>query len=295
MNLSQFSKSTHCFAMRRFALVGAAWMIAIFSDSAVAQSQLVVTSDGATRVVERVRSQAQGIIVNVLVRVGDPVRKGQLLAHTELEATKLQLDLARANLAAQSTVQAAEAHSQAWTATRKETADAVKKRQQPETRLEWATAMEKMYQAQHIMQIDLKETQKIQYDYWHDQYDKRFLRSPVDGVVTEILLPIGGAVNVATHVFTVRNDDAYRVPVMVPNSLAATVPLNIELPVRSEDGKTVHRGVVENIKDDPANKEQKILSLLVRASELPEALRANLKGMKFDVLIPQFAAANVAR
>jgi hypothetical protein len=62
------------------------------------------------------------------------------------------------------------------------------------------------------------------------------------------------------------------------------------LPVRSVDGKSVSRAKVDGVTDDPSTMGGKILRLLVHASDFPALVRAKLKGMKFDVLLPQVAA-----
>ena len=47
------------------------------------------------------------------------------------------------------------------------------------------------------------------------KYEKRFFRAPVDGIVTEVLVEVGKPVTIATHVFTIRNDDTFNIPVTV--------------------------------------------------------------------------------
>lgn len=254
-----------------------------------AGEMVVFETAGACRVVEKVRSATQGVMCAVFVKTGDTVKKGQLLGHTELDATKLQLDLARHTMTSKANVDAAQGQAEAWTVTREETEDAVRHRKMEETRLEWAIAMEKMYRANYEQQLDAENTQQIQYDYWKDQYEKRFFRAPVDGVVSEVLVEVGKPVNFATHVFTIRNDNTYAIPVAVPAPLAEAAVPDETLPVRSADGKAVSRARVDSVVDDPREAGRKIVRLLVKAADLPAATRANLMGMKFDVLLPQAA------
>ncbi|MEO5712381.1 MAG: HlyD family efflux transporter periplasmic adaptor subunit [Luteolibacter sp.] len=249
--------------------------------------KLLFKSTGAARIAEKVRANAPGVMVEIFVKAGDMVKKGDILGHTELDATKLQLDLAKRALDSKANVDAAEGQAEAWTVTREETEDQVEKRKAEKTRLTWAVAMEKMYRANYEVQLETENVQQIQYDYWKDQYDKRFLKAPVDGMVSEIVVEVGKNVNIATHVFTISDENTFSIPVTIPAPLAAAISPSDKLPVRSSDGKSVTRALVDSIIDDPRAAGEKIVRLLVQATDFPAALRPNLKGMKFDVLLPQ--------
>lgn len=248
---------------------------------------LLCESAAASRAVEKVRSGTQGVMVAVFVKPGDVVRKGQILGHVELDATKLQLDLAKHTMDSKANVQAAEGQAEAWKVTREETEQAVRRRDAAESRLEWAIAMEKMHRGNYEVQLAAEDTQEIQYEYWKDQYEKRFFRSPLDGTVTETPVEVGKPVTYATHVFTVSNDNTYSLPVTVPAQIAEAAVPNQTVPVRSADGKSVTRAVVDSVIDNPAAAGSKIVKLLIQAADFPASVRPKLKGMKFDVLLPQ--------
>jgi len=243
-------------------------------------------SGAASGIVEKVRSGAQGVIVDVLVKPGDSVKKGQILAHTELDSTKYQLDLAQHAFESKASVDAARDQAEAWTATRAETEVDVRQHKVDRTHLDWALAMEKMYHAVYDQQMETKDTQQIQYAYWKDQYEKRFFRAPVDGVISEVLVDIGKPVNIGTHAFTIRNDGGYALPVPAPALLADAAASRGSVPVRAADGKTVTRATVDGVSDDPVKAGWKIIRLLIQTSDFPATIRAKLDGMKFDVLLP---------
>jgi multidrug efflux pump subunit AcrA (membrane-fusion protein) len=251
---------------------------------------LLFQSAAAAKVVEKVRAGAPGVMVETYVKVGDLVKKGQVLGHTELEATKLQLDLARHAMDTKANVKSAKGQATAWSVSREETEEAVRRRKAEKTRLEWAIAMEEMYQGNYEVQLEMENVQIIQYDYWKDQYERRFFRAPVDGVVSEVLVDVGKQVAIATHVFTIRNDEAFSIPVTVPSELADSAISHKTLPVRTADGKAVSDAIVSSVIDDPRPTGSKILKLLVRASDFPAAIRAKLTGMKFGVLLPTVAS-----
>ncbi len=251
---------------------------------------MMCESAAASRVVEKVRSGVQGVLMETYVKVGDIVTKGQLLGHTELDATKLQLDLAQHTMESKANVESARNQAEAWTVAREEAEEGVRRRKLEKSRLEWAIAMEKMYRGNFETQLDAENLQRIQYDYWKQQYEKRFFRAPIDGVVSEVMVEVGKPVNYATHLFTIRDEEAFSIPVTVPAELAAAAISQKELPVRTRDGKSVSHAQVQSVAEDPRNAGGKILKLLVRTTDFPVVLRAKLLGMKFDVLLPHLAS-----
>lgn len=236
---------------------------------------------------EKVRAGAPGVLIAVFVKKGDAVKKGQVLGNMELATTKYQLDLARQTMENKAALRAFKALAEAWTATREETEEAVRKRAASDARLQWASNMERYHQGNYEAQLEQKKLQRVQYEYWQQQYEARFFKSPVDGLVTEVLLDIGKKVDYATHVFSVGNDESYVVPVELPAELAAAVPAGAALPVRSVNGGDVVRGLVEEILDNPKKAGGKIVRLLLHRSDFPSESGSNLAGTKFDVLLPQ--------
>jgi multidrug efflux pump subunit AcrA (membrane-fusion protein) len=286
---------------RRFELswAGAASALCLISISPTQAQPPTLTPAGdmflcqsaaATKVVEKVRAGAQGTMVETYVKVGDSVKKGQILGHTELDATKLQLDLAEHTMNAKANVESAKGQAKAWSVTREETEEAVRRRKVEKTRLDWAIAMEAMYRGSYEAQLEAENLQIIQHDYWKDQYEKRFFRAPVDGIISEMLVEIGKPVAVATHVFTIRNEETFSIPVSVPAELANAASSLKTLPVRTADGKAVSEAVVSSVTEDPRERGSKILKLLVRANDFPATIRTKLTGMKFGVLLPTVAS-----
>jgi multidrug efflux pump subunit AcrA (membrane-fusion protein) len=250
---------------------------------------LLFESNAAVGVSEKVRAQAPGVLMEVFVKPGDYVIKGQILAHTELDAAKLHMDLTKRALENKTNVESAKAHADAWRVAREETEEQVRRRRAEKTRLEWAISMEKMHQANYEAQLELEKVQEVQYFSAKQQFEKRFLRATVHGVVTEKLVDVGKPVNFATHVFTISNQSAFSIPVPVPAPVAAAVKPNETIPVRSADGNVVKRAVVDSVTDSPRSAGEKIVRLLVESTDFPMASRSSLAGMKFDVLMPQLA------
>lgn len=251
--------------------------------------KIIVESGAASQVSEKVRAGASGVLMAVFVKTGDAVKKGQVLGNMELATTKYQLDLARQTMENKAALRAFKALAEAWTATREETEQAVRRRTASDARLQWASNMERYHQGNYEAQLEQKKIQRIQYEYWQQQYEARFFKAPVDGVVTEVPLDVGKKVDYGTHVFSVGNEECYVVPVELPAELAATVSAGAGLPVRAVNGGDVARGLVNEILDNPKKAGGKIIRLLLRRSDFPSESGSNLAGAKFDVLLPQSA------
>jgi multidrug resistance efflux pump len=147
--------------------------------------------------------------------------------------------------------------------------------------------MERYHQGNYEAQLELKKIQRLNYEYWQQQYEARFFKAPVDGVVTEVLLDVGKKIECGTHVFSIGNDESYMVPVELPAELAANVSAGAGLPVRSMNGGGVAHGLVAEILDNPGKAGGKIIRLLLRRSDFTTEGGSNLAGTKFDVLLPQ--------
>lgn len=251
--------------------------------------KMLFESAGASQVVEKLRTESEGTVTRVFVKVGDSVVKGQVLGHFELDAAEHRLNVARHVMESRASLDAAQAQADSWTITREETELQVRKRMLEESRLEWAVAMERMYRANFEQRQDDEKAQKLEYEFCKDQFEKRHFRAPVDGVVTEVFAEVGKRLGVATHVFTISNEHAYALPLIVPDALANAAISEKVVPVRAADGKSVGKAEVNSVSDDPRSSGSKILKLLIRAADFPIATRNKLMGMKFDVLLPPVA------
>ena len=251
---------------------------------------LLFESVGALRVLEKLRSDVEGVMVRIDVKPGDAVTKGQLLGHLDLDASRHKLNLARHAVESKAGLESALAQADAWTVTREETEIEVRKRLVEKSRLDWAMAMERMYRANYDTKVEDEKAQNIEYEYCKEQFDKRHFLAPVDGIVSEVPVKIGDRIGIASHVFTVSNENTYALPIIVPDDMAAAAEASESVPVRSSDGKSVTRALVDSVMDDPRKAGCKIVKLLIKAADFPAATRSRLMGMKFDVLLPQIAA-----
>lgn len=252
-----------------------------------------VQSGAAEPVVEVIRAKRAGTLVALLVKPGDVVSKDQVLGHIELDAAKLSVDTARANLEATGTLDQMFWQYQALSVTRGEMEEAVRKRTAPKSRLQYALHMEKWAKAQFQAQQDLKKVQKINFEHYQNEYESRFFRAPIEGVVTEVKVAVGQAVGIGAVVFTVSNESRLSLPAALPVPAAVAAPQAGQVSLRAQPGPpTTIRTQVAGLGAPPSMPGVKnILHLRVNKSAVPVGVAS--KALKFEVLVP--AGADLGR
>jgi len=185
-----------------------------------------VDSGPPGKALEVIRAKRAGTLIALFVKPGDVVSKNQLLGHTELDAAKLNVDMARANLEATGTLDQMFWQYQALITTREEVEEAVHKRTAPKSRLQYAIAMENWAKGQYQAQQEIKKVQQINYEHCQLEYDARFFHSPIDGVITEVKVAVAQAVSLGAVAFTLTNDTRVSIPaaaLVMPDAAALQV------------------------------------------------------------------------
>ena len=249
-----------------------------------------VTSSAATIAEEVVRMAAQGTIEEVFVQVGELVKKGQPLAHTDLYSTRLNLSIARTNYEATGTVDSNLNQFKQGELQHQHADDLYRQNKNKTTsyQLEGAALQEGVWGGQYQAHLESKNTQKIQLDYWEDEYRRRIVVAPFEGIITEVLAKPGVGVNFGTHVFTIRKKGYYAISVTAPASLADSAAKIGNLMVQGPGGGPPIQALVNSVNDDlTAPGKNKILKLLINGNDIPLKKDANPAGMKFEVFIPE--------
>jgi RND family efflux transporter MFP subunit len=173
-----------------------------------------------------ISASVTGIVEEVTVHRGDTVKKGDVLLKLESEVQQAAVRLAK---------ERAEAIAQLYS--RKTRMEFTKRNKERSSKL-YANStlslqamdqaesdaliakllLDEAYENRRIAKLELEQTQKV--------LDLRTIRSPIDGIVTEVMVSVGELVD----------ED----PVM---KVAQIDPLNIEVVVLSSDIKTFHEGM----------------------------------------------------
>jgi RND family efflux transporter MFP subunit len=160
-----------------------------------------------------------GIISEVMVEEGAQVKKGQVLAKLDTAQLEAELDIAKATTGLQET----------------------KLQRLEELAKTGRSSPDELERGRTDLKIRKAEVRKIE-----AAIESRTMRSPVDGVVTEVKRDPSEAVSVANaHVLTVVQIDRLLVNLFMPPARAATLKSGATVPLIL-DGKPV-TGVIEFI------------------------------------------------
>lgn len=241
-----------------------------------------LAADQAGTPVQAVRSLAPGTITKIYARPGQQVKFGEILAELDYDQQRYQRDSAKAQAEAEGGLQSAEGQLAQRKADLEEARDLLRRRQIAEYRVISAEAWVHWAEGQLKAIREQKEQQKLTYEYWSDEYEKRFIRAPFDGVITELKVTEGQGIGIAAHVFTESNPNATQLSANLTAVQLGNLSVKDKIMVRQPDGKKLVEAVVQEILEDPADKTKRIVRLLVdnRASGEPP------KPGQFDIFVP---------
>ena len=175
-----------------------------------------------------VRSQVEGVIDSILVRRGDTVQKGKLVATLSSGPERAALELAVSRSKMQGELKSAQARVEITRKKWERAAELEKKNfvsadARDEAEAEYHLAKEQLRAAREnrrLAELEVKRTKEV--------LAQRFIRSPVDGVVVEVLLRPG-------ELMSSNQKDAIM-------RIAEVDPLNVELVLPVSQYGRVHVG-----------------------------------------------------
>ena len=236
---------------------------------------------------QAVRCDAAGTITRVYVSPGQAVKFGEVLAEMDYDQQLYQMNIAKAQAEMEGGLQTAEGQLAQRKADLNEARELFRRRQVAEYRVDSAVGMVQWAEGQVRSIREQKEFQKISYEYWAREYEKRFIRSPFVGVVSEIKTSEGQSLGIAAHAFTVSNPDALIVTTSIPAEQACLLGIKDRVTVRKPGEKMFSSAAVQEILDDPAsNGTRKLVRLFYVKSKPDEKIAPG----KFDVLLPKSGA-----
>ena len=245
-------------------------------------------SDDPASVVQEVRTLAPGTIIKVYAKPGKEVKQGELLAELDYDQQKYQMDLSRSQTEAEGGLRTSMSQLEQRKAELSEVQEQYRKRQVAKYRVDVGQALVDHAEGQLRSIKEQKEYFKIQYDYWVREYEKRFILSPFNGIVTEAKVTEGQGVGVAAHAFTISNPNAVIFSVSLPLEAVGTLGADDKVFVKSQGAGGMTQARVHEVLVDPAsNGTRRILRVLVEGAGRGAGSDPSKALSKFDVFLPK--------
>jgi RND family efflux transporter MFP subunit len=202
-------------------------------------------------------SPEEGILTETLVDRGDHVNKGDIVAKLDTEVEQLSAELAR--LQAKNTVEIRSSRAQAEF--RRKEVDRL------ETLHSQKTVPEKSYDQAVIesqladLALEAANTEhrlnEVEYRRARAHLDRRSIRSPVDGVIVDVMLSPGEYVHEQAPLMSIAEIDPLNVEVFIPVAQYGAIATGMEAEVRPEEpigGRYRARVTVVDNVFDPASR-----------------------------------------
>jgi RND family efflux transporter MFP subunit len=200
----------------------------LFGDATLAQSLSNLDCMIEPHSVSDLSTREQGVLEEILVKRGDLVKKGQIVARLESGLEKIQLDYATARAEMKGELDAAQAKLEY--ARRQQTrinelytgkAVSFNEKDKAETDVRLAETELKVATDNHRLS-------QIEHDRAAEQLELRNIRSPVDGVIVEIRLVPGESVeDRAREIMTIAEVNPLNVEVILPEQMFGAVQVGM--------------------------------------------------------------------
>lgn len=234
--------------------------------------------------VANVSTRAEGVIDEILVKRGDVVKKRQVVAKLEsgLEEIALEFASARARMkgeveSRQATLEYALRQRDRIDELYKDSAISLNEKDKAETEVRLAETELQVAKDNHrLVQIERERAAK--------QLELRSIRSPVDGVIVEILLVPGESVeDRAREIMTIAEVDPLNVEVILPSkqfgSVQVGTPAEITPLIAGSDVRFAEVSVVDRTIDAASDTFGVQLQLENKDHSIPGGIRCNIEFM----------------
>ena len=157
-----------------------------------------------------------GLVAEILVKEGQPVKAGDLLVRQDDQAEIAQLEQARATAEEEVRVQASAAQLEQKKVDLARLEEAIKKGASTELEVQHARLDVKIAELQMKLEQFQHSQDKRKYDEMKFQVDRMQIKSPIDGKVEELFIKQGESVDGLVKVIRVVNVDKLWVDVQIP-------------------------------------------------------------------------------
>jgi RND family efflux transporter MFP subunit len=174
--------------------------------------------------VANVSTREEGVLEKILVRRGDIVKKGQVVARLESRLEKITLELATARANMQGEIESRRATLEYMQRQRDRINDLYKNNSISFNEKDKADTDVRIAETELQLVLDNHQIRKLERDRAAQLLELRSIRSPVDGVIVEILLVPGESVeDRAREIMTIAEVNPLNVEVIMPANLFGSV------------------------------------------------------------------------
>lgn len=227
------------------------------------------------------QSAEDGLIDEVLVKRGDQVQKGQVVARLESRQEALTAERARIRAEKNTGVASAEAQAVFRREEMERLADLRASNSIPER--DYATAEVESRLAEIAVETAAMEHEvaEVEYQQARNRLERRSIRSPVDGIVVDVTLHPGEYLHEQAKMMTIAEADPLYVETFMPVSLYGTVRTGTMAEVTPEEpiGGMYNAlvAVVDNVFDAASRTFRVRLILPNEGYRLPAGLRCEVR------------------
>jgi len=180
------------------------------------------------------QSAEAGLIDEVLVKRGDQVKKGQVVARLESRQEALVAERARIRAEKDTGIAAAEAQAVFRREEMQRLADLRASNSIPEREFATAEVESKLAAIAVETAVMEHEVAEVEYQQARNRLERRSIRSPVDGIVVDVTLHPGEYLHEQAKMMTIAEADPLYAETFMPVSLYGTVKIGTMAEVRPE-------------------------------------------------------------
>jgi RND family efflux transporter MFP subunit len=182
-----------------------------------------------------------GVISEILVKEGDRVMKDQLLLKLDAEAIEARLSVAMAQADNMGTILASESEYKLQKDRYEKLAKLEKRDVSSQYEVQRQFATMKTAEGRLTEALEMKRVYQLQVDQARAELERRFLKSPIDGIVVEIIKDVAEPVNPIEssrdeYLVRVVKIDELLAEAHLPGSFAGRIVEGTEMQIKVESG-----------------------------------------------------------
>lgn len=181
-----------------------------------------------------------GLVLKLLVKVGETVKAGQPIAELDSQAVQLQLETARVQAAAEGRLMTAASEVTFYKRKLELLSQMRQKNQANELEEERARVDLRMAEGRHQAELDEKRVLELQVRRLEEQLEERTIKAPIDGVITKLHKAVGEFVAANTpQVARIADVKQMKAMFFLTDDEVRHLPKDKQIQVRLSSGQVV--------------------------------------------------------